>query len=260
MMPKLACADYAFPLLPFDGVLDLIAGLEFDGVDIGLFAGSSHVDPDHVLPALPASANELASRVQDRGLVVADIFLTPATDFYTLAPNHPDAGERHRSREIFRRALDLTVRWDAKHITALPGAPFTGSTLDENMDRAAEELAWRVQEAATADVMFAVEPHIGSIIPTPATTQALLDSTPGLTLSLDWAHMSSEGIPDADIESLLAHTSHFHARCAQTADPRAAVRTGIHGGLQCGVRVDRVAGLQPGGQRIRNRSVERSAP
>ena len=196
----------------------------FEGVDIGLFAGSSHVDPDKVLPVLPSSATNLADSVHDRGLVISDMFLTPAQDFYTLAPNHPDAGERQRSREIFQRTLDLTVRCDAGHVTVLPGAPFTEVTVDENMSPAAEELAWRVQEAEKADVVFAIEPHIGSIIPTPATTQALLDRVPGLTLSLDWAHMSSEGIPDADIEPLLARTSHFHARCARTGRLQAPLK------------------------------------
>ena len=224
MAPRLACADYAFPLLPFDAVLDLIASLGFDGVDIGLFSGSSHVDPDRVLPALPSSAHDLAANVRDRGLVVSDMFLTPARDFLTLAPNHPDANERRKSREVFQRALDLTVRCDATHMTALPGAPFPDVTCEDNLQRCAEELAWRVEKTEEADVVFAVEPHIGSIIPTPVTTQSLLDSAPGLTLSLDWAHMSSEGIPDADIEPLLARTSHFHARCARTGRLQAPMR------------------------------------
>ena len=42
---KLACADFTFPLLPHDKVLDLIAALELDGVDIGLFEGRSHLWP-----------------------------------------------------------------------------------------------------------------------------------------------------------------------------------------------------------------------
>ena len=36
MKPKLACADFTFPLLAHDKVLDLIAMLEFKGADIGL--------------------------------------------------------------------------------------------------------------------------------------------------------------------------------------------------------------------------------
>ena len=45
MKTKLACADFAFPLLPHDAVLDLVAALQFEGVDIGLFEGRSHLWP-----------------------------------------------------------------------------------------------------------------------------------------------------------------------------------------------------------------------
>jgi hypothetical protein len=41
----LACADFALPLLCHDHVLDVISMLEFDGIDIGLFEGRSHLWP-----------------------------------------------------------------------------------------------------------------------------------------------------------------------------------------------------------------------
>ena len=43
MKLKLACADFTFPLLAHDRVLDLIAMLEFDDVDIKLFEKRSHL-------------------------------------------------------------------------------------------------------------------------------------------------------------------------------------------------------------------------
>src|SRR5580692_190961 len=48
MSLKLACADFAFPLLPHDNSLDLIAMLGFEGVDMGLFEGRSHLWPSRV--------------------------------------------------------------------------------------------------------------------------------------------------------------------------------------------------------------------
>ena len=45
MQFKLACADFTFPLLPHDDALDLIAALGFDGVDLGMFEGRSHLQP-----------------------------------------------------------------------------------------------------------------------------------------------------------------------------------------------------------------------
>lgn len=224
MKPGLVCSDYSFPLLPFEPVLDLISAMEFDGVDIGLFAGSSHIDPDHVLNDISTSARQLSALVEARGLVLADIFLTPAQDFETLAPNHPDDRERRKSREVFLRALDFTVQSGALHMSALPGADFAGCAFDENLARSADELAWRVEKAEKAGMIFAIEPHIGSIVPTPDKIISLLERTPGLTLSLDWSHLACEGIPDSEIEPLIANASHFHARCARAGSLQAPMK------------------------------------
>ena len=66
--PLLACADFAFPLLPHDKVLDLIAMLEFDGVDIGLFEGRSHLWPSKVFVSPVRSGKQLGRKLADRGL------------------------------------------------------------------------------------------------------------------------------------------------------------------------------------------------
>src|SRR5437763_295452 len=89
MKPKLACADFTFPLLPHDGVLDLIAVLEMDGIDIGLFEGRSHLWPSREFRNLAKSAPELARKLADRGLKAADVFLQMDPDFVPFAINHP---------------------------------------------------------------------------------------------------------------------------------------------------------------------------
>ena len=68
MKLKLACADFAFPLLPHDRVLDLIAMLEFEGVDIGLFEGRSHLWPSNVLASPVRSGKQLGRKLAARGL------------------------------------------------------------------------------------------------------------------------------------------------------------------------------------------------
>ena len=55
---KLACADFTFPLLPHDAVLDLIAALDMDGIDVGLFEGRSHLWPSKEFTKVAKSLNE----------------------------------------------------------------------------------------------------------------------------------------------------------------------------------------------------------
>ena len=68
--------------------------------------------------------------------------------------------------------------------------------------------------AAKSGITFAVEAHIGSIVPTPAQVKRLVESVPGLTLTLDYTHFTYQGLVDDEIEPLLADASHFHARGA----------------------------------------------
>jgi sugar phosphate isomerase/epimerase len=209
---RLACADFSFPLLSHDHVLDLIAQLDIKGVDIGLFAGRSHLQPADVTSNIPAAARALSEKVQSRGLEFADIFHQPAGDFQSLAANHPDAGERRRSREAFLRMLEFTARCNATHMTQLPGVVWEGETPDASLKRCSEELAWRAEQAGSVGITYSVEAHLGSVAPTPETALRLIEMTPGLTLTLDYTHFTYQGIPDAQIEPLVPHASHFHAR------------------------------------------------
>ena len=214
-MPKLACADFTFPLLSHDKVLDLIALLDFEGVDIGLFEGRSHLWPSRVFEDLAGSARELSSKVRDRGLEVADVYLQTAPEFESLAPNHPDADRRRRARDWFVKTLDFADACGARHVSALPGVYFDDESETASFGRCCDELAWRTETARKQGITFSVEAHVGSIVPTPAAAAGLVAAVPGLTLTLDYTHFTRAGVPDAEVEPLIAHASHFHARCAR---------------------------------------------
>jgi sugar phosphate isomerase/epimerase len=213
MAIRLACADFSFPLLPHASALKLIADLGFEGVDIGLFGGGAQLSPEKVLTNIPKSARELSTRVAEAGLNIADIFLIPGS-FDVLAANHPEAAERRKSRDLFARCLGLVTACGGKHMTALPGIPWQGESLEASTSRSADELAWRVDQAKAAGVVFSIEPHLESIVESPEATIALLDRTPGLTVTLDYTHFTYQGIPDDRIEVLIPRASHFHARGA----------------------------------------------
>jgi sugar phosphate isomerase/epimerase len=227
MQLKLACADFAFPLLPHDHVLDLLAVLGFDGVDVGLFEGRSHLWPSRVFKNVARSARELASKLSDRGLLAADVFLQTATDFVSLAPNHPDARRRKKARDLFLRTLDFAAECSCPHVSALPGVEFPDEPRAASLARACDELAWRCAQAASRGLVFAVEAHVGSIAPRPRRALALVSRTPGLTLTLDYTHFTRQGISDARIEPLVPHASHFHARGARRGRLQASLADNV---------------------------------
>ena len=190
MTLKLACADFTFPLLPHDKSLDLIAMLGFEGVDIGLFEGRSHLWPSRVFADLKSSAKELKRKLRDRGLELADVFLQTAPDFVSIAPNHPDLFDPSPGARLVRANGRVRPRVRRPARLGPAGRHFADEPEAESYERCRDELAWRCQAAGSQGVTFSVEAHVGSIVPTPESAARLVQSVPGLTLTLDYTHFT----------------------------------------------------------------------
>ena len=212
MKYKMACADFTFPLLAHDRVLDLIALLYLKGVDIGLFENRSHLWPSREFKKLRRSARQLKKKLGDRGLVAADVFLQMGEDFTEYAVNHPQTARRRKARDWFSKTLEYAVECGSKHVTNLPGVLFAEESRADSWGRAVDELAWRVEQAKAHKIIYGVEAHIGSLAPRPKAAAKLLADVPGLTLTLDYTHFTRIGLADTEVEPLVQHASHFHAR------------------------------------------------
>ncbi len=212
---KLACADFTFPLLGHGEVLDLIGAMAFEGVDIGLFEGRSHLWPSCEFTDLAGSARRLRQRLDDLGLEAADVFLQMNPDLEPYAINHPEGARRDKARDWFTRTLEYAAALGAAHVTTIPGVPFESESGETSYGRSVEELRWRVDEAKRHGIVFGTEAHVGSIAPSPSAALGLLGDVPGLTLTLDYTHFTRHGVPDDEIEPLVGHATHFHVRGAK---------------------------------------------
>ena len=215
MNPKLACADFTFPLLPHDNVLQLIAMLDLQGVDIGLFEDRSHLWPSQQFANTEQSARALKAKMDALNLAVADVFLQMDPDFVPYAINQTDAARRQKARDWFMHSLDYANACGCHHVTALPGVHMDGESYEDSFARAVTELNWRVERAQQQNIIFGVEAHVGSIVPEPKLAARLVESVPGLTLTLDYTHFTRLGLADADVEPLVQYASHFHVRGAR---------------------------------------------
>jgi len=224
MKLKLACADFAFPLLPHNRVLDLIGMLDFDGVDIGLFEGRSHLQPSQVLRHSQKSGAQLGRELADRDLRCADVFLQMDTSFVSYAVNHPEQARRRRARDWFLKTLDYAAASGAQHVTTLPGVYFKEEKRADSWQRCCDELVWRVEQANEHNLVFSIEAHVGSIVPKPKETLRLVRKVPGLTLTLDYTHFTRAGLPDSAAEPLIEYASHFHARGARKGRLQASLK------------------------------------
>ena len=215
MKLNLSCTDFSFPLLQHEQALALIALLGLRGVDIGLFEGHGHLKPSRELLKPARAGAALKKRLAAHGLKAADLFLQIDAGFVEYAINHTAAKRRAFAREQFLRALDYAVAAGSAHITILPGVTFDGESRAASMARSADELSWRVAQAKAGKLQVAVEPHVGSLIDTPERALELVRRVPGLGFTLDYAHFTRAGIPDARIEPLTKFATHVHMRCAR---------------------------------------------
>ncbi len=212
---KFACADFSFPLLSHDQALKLIAMLGFEGVDIGLFEERSHLWPSREFVDVGTSARQLKKKLDDNGLMAADIFLQMANDFTPYAINHPEPGRRQKAGDWFRKTLDFAAECGCHHVTTLPGVQFDMESDAASFTRAVDELQWRVGQAQQYGIVLGVEAHVGSIVPDPDSALRLVKEVPGLTLTLDYTHFTRLGLPDSEVEPLIEYASHFHVRGAR---------------------------------------------
>lgn len=225
---RLSCADYTWPLLRHPSALDLICALDCDAVDIGFMGQRSHVRPERIHGAVPLAAGAVRERVESRGLLVADVFAIPFTDFETMAANNPDPDDQARSLEFFADAVEFAALLGAPGLTTLPGVLFAGDSFDEALRRSSEGLRRRVELAAGRGLAMSVEPHTGSLIDTPDKTLQLLDLVPGLQITLDYAHYIYGGVAQRDVDPVLPRARHVQCR------------PGRPGGLQVAVSDDAI--------------------
>lgn len=215
MKIQLSCADFSFPLLSHDAAVRVISLLGLGGVDIGLFAGRSHLRPEKELNRPQKNGTALRLRLEREGLAVSDVFLQVHENFADFAVNHPEAKRREFARRQFIKTLDYAAAAGSNHVSILPGVVFPNESRVASLSRSAEELKWRVEQAASLKLTVGIEPHVGSIVDTPDRAMNLAALVPGLGFTLDYAHFTRAGIADATIEPLCARATHFHARCAR---------------------------------------------
>jgi sugar phosphate isomerase/epimerase len=214
---RLSCADNTFRLVqPWESAVEMIRLLEIEAVDVCLMGNRSHIRPEDVRDDIPAAAARIARGLAERGLAVSDLFCIPWTDFERFAPNHSDPDERARSRALFGDMLDLASRIEAPGLTMLPGIDWPGESHADSFGRAVEELSWRGERARARGIGFSIEPHLGSIAQEPREAARLCVATQALVgLTLDYSHFVYQGYADSEIEPLVAHARHFHARGAR---------------------------------------------
>jgi sugar phosphate isomerase/epimerase len=197
-----SCHTWAFHNLTMTEALGTIARLGFRFADIGTGPGfnvnRARSHPNH-------AAAEIRDELAVYGLALADLYL--------MLPRISVENDEQRTKDIdlFKGLMPFAAALQPPGISISPGVTQSD---DGAMARTIEALRHMRDAAKAVGVPLSIEPHMDSMLPTPAAALGVVKEVPGLQITLDWAQMVCQNIAHDDILRLLPHTRHIQIRQA----------------------------------------------
>lgn len=212
MSLQIACHAWAYNNLSLEEAVGTIARLGFRYIDLG---SGPHLNVDRAA-AYPEAEAVAILRLLER-------FNLTLTDLYLMLPytNSPDPAQREAELTLFERLIPFAVALGTPGITISPGIVQKDGP-DHSLARAVPALLRMLQAAEDSDLRVSFEPHMDSVAQKPEQALLLLESVPGLSVTLDYSHFVFQGVVRREVEPLLEHVAHVQIRqakrgCLQTA-------------------------------------------
>ncbi|NPV68841.1 MAG: sugar phosphate isomerase/epimerase [Anaerolineae bacterium] len=256
-MFELACHTWGFSDLALEDAVQTIARLGFNYLDLG---SGPHLDIDAAAKNPRREVTRISILLDDFHLQITDLYLLlPA-----LAS--ADEGRRLYEVKLFERLLPFILDLGVPGVTLSPGIetpeitearmprpeaihlhpperteenaelvtytrphPSGGAGEPANpgaFENAIDSFQRIVELTEDTDLRISIEPHLDSVAATPDRALALVEAVPGLSLTLDWAQFTAQGIAAREIEPLLQHAAHVQLRQAA----RGRLQTPYHEG------------------------------
>jgi sugar phosphate isomerase/epimerase len=226
---KLTITSWSFPRCTLEEAAGVAKALGFEAMDASAFPGG-HLDHAGILKG---SADTI-TRVKRLGLTLSNIYFTFGKGFVERALNTPDKKIRRKNREDFKRVIDFCAATECPSVMMLPGILHAGSTRQESIDLVIEATRELLEIAHPAGIEIAIEPHVMSVLESPADTAHVVQHT-GAKLALDYSHFITLGYTQAATDPLCAFAAHVHLRQGKPGFLQTRLE---HGTLNFGVMID----------------------
>jgi sugar phosphate isomerase/epimerase len=241
---KLGVFTVLFRELPFEQMLDKVAELGLEAVELGTgnYPGDAHCKPDELLDD-PQKARTFRSAIESRGLQISGLSQHGN-------PLHPDEGFRERDRAVWDKTVRLAEILEVPVVMAFSGCPgdHEGAKYPNWVtcpwpDDYLKILEWQwndvvipywVDAAAFAArhgvQQIGFEMHPGFVVYNPETLLRLREAVgPQIGANLDPSHLFWQGIDIVEAVKLLGRErAIFHVHAKDTSIDRGNVaRNGI---------------------------------
>lgn len=205
---KLCVTAWSFPMLTLREVAGVAQAIGIDAVDIGLFYRSA-LDRERVLHEPEAYGAEL----RQLGVQLSNLYWLFGADLAERNLADP-TGRTANVRDMAHVARFCTSA-GIPSIMILPGIVGPGQSRSAALRESAASLRELLPIAQAAGVQLALEPHVHSLVESPALAAELLTAAPGVGLVLDYAHFVCLGYRQDEIDPLAPHAVHMHLRQAR---------------------------------------------
>lgn len=203
---KIGYCTWGMPQVPVRVFVPFLAQLGYRGLELTVIPGYT----TELISMDGPERRRIARMLYDHQLELPAIAAqTSMVDLDT------DIAARHS--KYLRDAVDLAVDWAQD--AGPPAVDTTVGGKPEDWDRLRELLFERmgalVRYAEQRGVVIAAEPHVGSMLDTPARTLELLQAinSPFLRLNFDISHFNVQGISiDESVAALAPHSVHTHVK------------------------------------------------
>jgi sugar phosphate isomerase/epimerase len=227
---KLGVFTVLFAGVPFEAMLDRVASLGIEAVELGTgnYPGNAHCNPDELLGD-PAKQRALLDAVSERGLEISALSCHGN-------PLHPDQAFAAESHETWRKTVRLAVELGVDTVNCFSGCPGDGPDAKApNWVTCAwppeylETLEWQWNDVAipywSAEAGFAretglrkiaVEAHPGFLVYNPETVLRMREAAgPEIGANVDPSHFLWQGIDPIEAVRVLGRAGaifHVHAK------------------------------------------------
>lgn len=202
---QIACHAWAYNNLSLEDAIGTIARLGFRFIDLG-------TGPHLMVDEAAAYPQAEAERIRQ----ILDHFQLGISDLYLMLPyiNAPSPARREADLTLFERLIPFAKALDTPGITVSPGIIHKDGP-EHSLARSIPGLMRMLRAAEETDLRISFEPHMDSVTQTPDQALLLLNAVPGLSITLDYAHFTYQGIVRRQIEPLYEHVAHVHVRQAR---------------------------------------------
>jgi sugar phosphate isomerase/epimerase len=208
---KLCVQSLSFRSCGLEEAAGIIRTLGFDAMDV-----DGALDNTLRREGILSVARTEVDRLRALEMTYPNIHWTFGEASLTPGINDPDPAVRSKHKDMFKGLVEFCHKAGILSVLLLPGVFYPGQTAFDARALAADVLNEFLPISQEANVVLAIEAHVGSIFESPESVLGLVEQVPGLGIVHDYSHFVCQGYPQSAADPLCAHTVHIHLRQAKS--------------------------------------------